>query len=69
MLIQVFESLAEPQTRKRETSALSEAMVELDLHTGTLVTRNEGDRIETGGGTIEVVPAWRFLLEQPESQE
>ncbi len=67
MLVQVCESLAEPQTRKRETTAFSEAMAELDLKTGTIVTRNEDERIEAGGGTIEVVPAWRFLLELPES--
>ena len=67
MLIQVCESLAEPQRRKRETAALSEAMVELGLKAGTIVTRNENERIETGGGTIEVIPAWRFLLDLPES--
>jgi len=48
---------------------LSEAMAELGLSTGTIVTRNEDERIEAGGGTIEVVPAWRFLLELPESTE
>jgi len=69
MLVQVCESLAEPQTRKRETAALGEAMAELKLKTGTIVTRNEDERIEAGGGTIEVVPAWRFLLELPESTE
>jgi hypothetical protein len=69
MLVQVCESLAEPQTRKRETAALGEAMVELGLKTGTIVTKNEDERIDTGGGTIEVVPAWRFLLDLPESTE
>jgi predicted AAA+ superfamily ATPase len=69
MLVQVCESLAEPQTRKRETAALSEAMAELGLSTGTIVTRNEDERIEAGGGTVEVVPVWRFLLELPESVE
>ncbi|MFH0810186.1 MAG: ATP-binding protein, partial [Pseudomonadota bacterium] len=69
MLVQVCESLAEPQTRKRETTALSEAMAELGIKTGTIVTRNENERIEAGGGIIEVVPAWRFLLDLPESTE
>ena len=69
MLVQVCESLAEPQTRMRETTALSEAMSELGINTGTIVTRNENERIEAGGGTIEVVPAWRFLLDLPESAE
>jgi predicted AAA+ superfamily ATPase len=67
LLVQVCESLADPQTRKRETAALSEAMAELDLKSGTIVTRNEGKRINEEAGTIEVVPAWRFLLELPES--
>jgi len=69
MLVQVCESLAEPRTRKRETAALGEAMMELGLKTGTIVTRNEDERIEAGNGTIEVVPAWRFLLDLPESME
>jgi hypothetical protein len=44
-------------------------MAELGLKTGTIETRNEDERIEAGSGTIEVVPAWRFLLELPESTE
>lgn len=67
MLVQVCESLAEPQTRKRETSALSEAMAESGTKTGTIVTRNENERIDAETGTIQVVPAWRFLLDLPES--
>lgn len=62
-LIQVCESLANPQTRKRELDSLSEAMRELHLKTAILVTRNEEERITVGEATIEVVPAWRFLLE------
>jgi uncharacterized protein len=69
MLVQACESLAEPQTRKREIAALSEAMVELGQSTGTIVTRNEDERIDGAGGTIEVVPAWRFLLGLPEFPE
>ncbi|MBZ0160472.1 ATP-binding protein [Candidatus Methylomirabilis sp.] len=67
MLVQACESLANPQTRKRETAALGEAMAELKLTTGTIVTRSGHERIEVDGGTIEVVPAWRFLLDLPES--
>jgi hypothetical protein len=69
MLVQVCESLAEPQTRKRETAALSEAMVELGMKTGTIVTRNEDERIDAGGGTIEVIPAWRYLLDMAQPVE
>lgn len=69
ILIQVCESLAEPQTRKRETTALSEAMAELDLKSGTMVTRGEDEQIDAGGRVINVVPIWRFLLDLPESRE
>jgi len=69
MLVQVCESLAEPQTRKREIAALSEAMAELGLKTGTVVTRNEDERMDVEAGTIEVVPAWRFLLGLPQSAQ
>jgi len=67
LLIQVCESLAAPQTRKRETAALSEAMAELGLRTGIIVTRGEKERIAAEAGTIEVIPAWRFLLDLPDS--
>jgi len=69
LLIQICESLSEPQTRKRELAALSEAMAELGLKSGTVVTKNESERIDADGGIIEVVPIWRFLLDLPESME
>lgn len=69
MLVQVCESLIEPQTRKRETVALTEAMTELKLNTGTIVTRNENERIDSDAGAIDVVPAWRFLLDLAEPTE
>ena len=66
MLVQVCESMADQQTRKREITALSEAMVELKLSHGTIVTRNEEGEILIDSGKIEVVPAWRFLLNMPD---
>jgi len=65
-LIQACESIADPATKKREFAALSQAMTELKIKTGTVVTRLEEEEIETDSGRIEVVPAWRFLLEQDE---
>ncbi|MCA9428628.1 MAG: ATP-binding protein [Candidatus Omnitrophica bacterium] len=61
-LIQVCETLAEPRTRDRETEALSEAMEELGLKKGTLVTRRADELLKTGSGEIRVAPAWKFLL-------
>jgi predicted AAA+ superfamily ATPase len=57
--------MADPRTRKRETSALAEAMAELNVAQGTIVTRGEEETIEIESGTIAVVPAWRFLLNLP----
>ncbi len=62
-LIQVCESLAHPETRRRETNALVDAMAEQRMTEGTIVTRDESDDIEVDGRAIHVVPVWRFLLE------
>jgi len=66
-LVQVCESLAAPKTRKREIAALGEAMDELRMKSGTIVTRSEEDRIEVESGRIDIVPAWRFLLDMQEA--
>ncbi|MCU0665222.1 MAG: ATP-binding protein [Myxococcota bacterium] len=68
-LVQVCESLADQKTRAREVEALAQAMREVKVKTGTLVTRSEAEQIQTDGGVIEVVPIWRFLLELPEVSE
>jgi predicted AAA+ superfamily ATPase len=62
MLVQVCESMANPQTRKREITSLSEAMSELKLKEGYIVTRNEDEQIKVDEGLIHVIPVWRFLL-------
>lgn len=62
MLVQVCQSMADPQTRKRETAALADTMAELNLSLGFIVTRHEEEQIVVDSGTIQVIPAWRFLL-------
>ena len=45
---------------------MSEAMGEMGVTRGTIVTRNEQERLErleTPSGSVEVVPIWRFLLD------
>jgi len=42
--------------------ALNEAMAEQGLELGTIITRNEEEGIDVENGTIDVIPAWRFLL-------
>ncbi len=68
-LVQVCRSLLEPRTRRREVAALREAMAESGLRSGTIVTSSESETIEDEAGTIEVVPAWQFLLDLPESAD
>ena len=44
---------------------MGEAMAELNLTQGTIVTRGEQEQIQVASGTINVVPAWRFVLNLP----
>ncbi len=69
LLVQVCESLVDPRTREREVAALGEAMAELGVERGTIVTRNHDEKLDVEAGTIEVVPAWRFLLDLPDRLE
>lgn len=61
LLIQVCESLADLKTKAREVNALNQAMFELKIPKGIIVTREEEAIIETQAGSIEVIAAWRFL--------
>jgi len=62
-LIQVCESLVNEQTKKREILALSEAMTELNLSSGIIVTRDEDGVYPLETGTIQIIPIWRYLLD------
>ncbi|MFO7684514.1 MAG: hypothetical protein R6V60_00345 [Desulfobacterales bacterium] len=55
--------LADPCVRQSEVRSLSEAMFELAVAEGTIVTWRTDEIIPVGFGTIHVVPVWRFLLE------
>jgi hypothetical protein len=61
--------MTDQHIRKREIPALNEAMAELKLKSGTIVTRNEEEHIKAESGDIYVLPAWRFLMEFSESNE
>lgn len=67
MLVQVCESRVDPQTRKREVTVLNEALAELNLSEGTIATRGEEEQIRAESGKVNVVPAWRFVLNLSES--
>ena len=63
MLVQVCDSMSDLKTKTREITSLNQAMAELDMSRGIIVTRHEEETIKVESGTIEVVPIWRFLLE------
>jgi predicted AAA+ superfamily ATPase len=62
-LVQACAHLSEPQTREREVRALVEAMDETGLDHAEIVTLREEETVKTDAGTIRVVPAWRWMLE------
>ena len=62
VLIQACSTLNDAATRDREVKALAEAMREMALSTGYIVAESAPETIAIDGGTIEVVPAVRFLL-------
>ncbi|MFO8031866.1 MAG: DUF4143 domain-containing protein, partial [Desulfohalobiaceae bacterium] len=64
-LIQVCETLSDEETRRRELRALAQALEELGLDSGTLVTRDQEEVIYLNGRQIQVISAWRFLLSLP----
>ncbi len=62
-LYQVCYEMGETETRERETTALWEAMEEYGIDSSVIITSNTEESLERGAYRIEVVPAWRFLLE------
>ena len=61
-LVQVCETLKAAETRERELHALGEAMRELGVKHGTVVTRSEEGVEKTDAGEISIQPAWCWLL-------
>ena len=61
-IVQVCTDLSDPATREREMRALDEAMTELRRDTATLVTLYETGEEKLPGGTVQIVPAWRWTL-------
>jgi predicted AAA+ superfamily ATPase len=62
-LVQACTTLADPATREREVRALTDAMNETGVTSAEIVTLHEEETIDTDAGSIRVVPAWRWLLE------
>lgn len=61
-LVQVCYDLYNLDVFTREKKALIAGMRELGLKRGTMVTMSEKRKMNEGGYTIEIVPAWEWLL-------
>ncbi|MCL2468524.1 MAG: ATP-binding protein [Micrococcales bacterium] len=62
LLVQVTADLASTSTRERELAALDQAMSELKVAQATIVTLQDSGTITLPSGSVELVPAWRWLL-------
>ena len=62
MAIQVTQSLTDKETREREIVGLVDALKFYDLKKGLILTENEEDIFQRDGKTIQVVPIWKWLL-------
>ena len=60
--IQVCQSIGNSATLQREMNGLIEAMKAYQLRIGYIITEDEEETIEQNGFTIQVIPAWKFLL-------
>ena len=62
VLFQVCYSLDDEKSLEREKRALYEAMSELNLQKGTILTYNHQELINSEYGQIQMFPAWKWLI-------
>ena len=63
LAIQVSYSIASPETRQRELDAFRLLPTKLPCSHRVVITYDEAETIISNGMTIEVVPAWKWLLQ------
>ena len=61
-LFQVSKNIENDLTKKREIRALLAAMGELKIEKGFIITKSMADTIKIDNKTIEILPAYRWLL-------
>lgn len=62
LAVQVSYSIADEQTKAREVGALTKLPIAYPCRRRVIVTYEEEDGITDQFGTIEVIPAWKWLL-------
>ncbi len=64
LAIQVCYSLSDSETFNRETKALIKLSSTLPCKKLLIITKDEEQNIEIDGKTIEIIPAWKWLLNE-----
>jgi len=62
-LYQVAYNMSEQKTLEREIRSLTEAMSELNSKNATILTHNHSETIENNGIVINILPVWKWLIE------
>ncbi|MBS5450241.1 MAG: ATP-binding protein [Coriobacteriia bacterium] len=62
-LIQVTADMSAEKTRRREIGSLEVAMTQTGVAAGTIITLRENGSVTNDGGTIRIIPAWKWALE------
>ena len=61
-LVQVSYSIADEETKRRETESLVKVATFIDAKSLMIITMNEDNVIELSGRQIKVIPLWKWLL-------
>lgn len=61
--IQVSHDISDTKTLSREIAGLTEAMEQHELSSGLIITSGTDERIVKDKKTIQIIPAWKWLLE------
>lgn len=62
-LIQVSFDINDDKTYSREIRALESGMKEYRCSNAAIITENQEERIQTRSGVIDIMPVWKFLLQ------
>ena len=60
--IQVCYSMNDCKTKNREITALTTCLEQFELKKGTIITKDYEKEIRINGKTINIIPAWKWLL-------
>ncbi|EFK08079.1 ATPase family protein [delta proteobacterium NaphS2] len=66
-LAQVCWTLKNEKTKHREVTSLLTTLEEQQIESALIITHDENETLQTGNIPIEIIPAWKFLMENTTS--